>query len=89
MPITKSARKALRQSRKKAERNLFWKNKIKKIQKDIKRLVENKKIEEVKRVLPQFYKAIDKAVKNNIIKKNTAARKKSRLAKLLKSTSRK
>jgi len=83
MPITKSAKKALRQARKRERRNLLWKNKIKKIKKDIKRLIENKKIAEAKKILPQFYKAVDKAAKNNIIKKNTAARKKSRLAKLI------
>jgi len=83
MPITKSAKKALRQARKRERRNLLWKNKIKKIKKDIKRLIENKKIAEAKKILPQFYKAVDKAAKNNIIKKNTAARKKSRLTKLI------
>ena len=83
MPITKSAKKALRQARKRERRNLLWKNKIKKIKKDIKRLIENKKIAEAKKILPQFYKAVDKAAKNNIIKKNTAAHKKSRLTKLI------
>ena len=33
--------------------------------------------------LPALYKAIDKAVKNGTIKKNTAARMKSRIAKRL------
>ncbi len=34
--------------------------------------------------LPEAYKAIDKALKRGVIKKNTAARKKSRLAAALK-----
>lgn len=39
--------------------------------------------EEALKLLPQAYKAIDKAAKTNVIKKNTAARKKSRLTKLI------
>jgi len=83
MPVKKSAKKALRQSKKRKQRNLSWKNKIKKLQKDIKRLIEEEKKDEAKKLLPNFYKIVDKAAKNNVIKKNTAARKKSRLAKLL------
>ena len=83
MPISKSAKKALRQSKKRRERNLrrfeTMRENIKKIHKLI---AENKK-EEAQKLLPQTYKAIDKAAKNNIIKKNTAARKKSKLTKLI------
>lgn len=35
---------------------------------------------EAEKVLPETYKAIDKAAKRGVIKDNTAARKKSRLA---------
>ncbi len=38
--------------------------------------------EEAKEMLPQSMRAIDKAAKRGIIKKNTAARKKSRLSKI-------
>ena len=37
-------------------------------------------------MLPEAYKAIDKAAKRGVIKENTAARKKSRLAAFLKRT---
>ncbi len=60
--------------RKKKMRNLIKKAKI---------LVAQKKIEEAKKLLPQIYKALDKTAKKNIIKKNTASRKKSRLTKML------
>lgn len=83
MPITKSAKKALRQNEKRKKENRLWKNKIKESEKEIKKLVEEKKIEEAKKALPGFYKTVDKAVKNNVIKKNTGARKKSKVAKLL------
>ncbi|MCD6094794.1 30S ribosomal protein S20 [bacterium] len=83
MPITKSAKKALRKDIKRHKRNLAWKKKIKSLQKEIKKLLEKKEIEKAKKLLPQFYKIVDKAAKNNVIKKNTAARKKSRLSRLI------
>lgn len=83
MPIKKSAKKALRQSKRRAERNLAKKKEMKDTIKKIVRFAAAKKIEEAKKLLPSAYKAIDKAVKTDVIKKNTAARKKSRLMKLL------
>ncbi len=83
MPITKSAKKALRQSLRRRKRNLIYKNKIKNLFKEIKSLISQKKIEEAKKIMPQIYKFLDKAVKVGIIKKNVAARKKSRIAKLI------
>jgi len=85
MPVTKSAKKALRQSEKRRLRNLRWKRKIKETQKKLKKLIEEKKLEEAKKLLPLFYKIVDKAAKNNVIKKNNAARKKAKMAKLLNS----
>ena len=49
--------------------------------KDISKLVLEKKLKESAASLPALYQAIDKATKNGTIKKNTAARMKSRLAK--------
>lgn len=86
MPITKSAKKALRQSKKRRQRNLRRFNSMREIVKKIKKLVNENKKEEALKLLPQAYKAIDKAAKNNVIKKNTAARKKSRLTKLIEKT---
>ena len=45
-----------------------------------------KKNEEAKKNLPAIYKALDKAAKTGAIKPNTAARRKSRIAKLLAKT---
>jgi len=50
--------------------------------KEIKKLVLQKKIEEAKKLIPKAQKAIDKAAKTGIIKKNNANRKKSLLSKL-------
>lgn len=80
MPITKSAQKALRQNKRRREQNIKKKNALKKILKQFQRLILAGKIKEAKEFLPQVYKMLDKAAKWGIIKKNTASRKKSRLA---------
>ena len=96
-PITKSAKKALRQSKKRRIRNIQKKKIIKKLLKEIKKLVSEiitrpphppteggpLKIEGAKKLLPQVYKLLDKAAKTGLIKKNTVARKKSRITKLI------
>lgn len=86
MPITQSAKKALRQNKKRRIRNLQRKKKIKELIKQARSLIGEKKIEEAKKLLPQIYKALDKTAKVGTIKKNTASRKKSRLAKLINKT---
>jgi len=83
MAITKSAKKALRQSLGRRAGNLVYKNKIKDLVKRARFLISQKKIDEVKALLPQVYKILDKAAKVGVIKKNTASRKKSRLAKAI------
>jgi small subunit ribosomal protein S20 len=83
MPIIKSAKKALRSSKKKRVFNLKRKNEMNKIVKEYKKLVISKSEKEAKDLLPKLQKAIDKASKRGVIKKNTASRKKSRLMKKL------
>ena len=80
MPITKSAKKAIRQSESRRIRNLKQKRNLKSLLKKIKALISQKKIEEAKKLLPQAYKFLDKAAKRGLIKKNTASRKKSRIS---------
>lgn len=82
-PITKSAKKALRQSKKRRARNIRRKQAFKDIVKNIRKLALENKKKEAEALLPKAYKALDKAVKTRIIKKNTASRKKSRLTKLV------
>ena len=83
MPITKSAKKALRQSLRRRVRNLQKMRKLKNLLKEVKNLVSQKKIEGAKKLLPQVYELLDKAAKTGLIKKNTASRKKSRMARLI------
>jgi len=86
MPITKSAKKALRQNKTRRQRNLRRLDVLRDTVKKIKKLmIENKKEEAIK-LLPLAYKALDKAAKTGVIKKNTSARKKSRLTKLINKT---
>ena len=82
-PITKSAKKALQQSKKRRARNIRRKNAFKDILKNIRKLALENKKKEAEELLPKAYKAIDKAVKTKVLKKNTASRKKSRLTKLV------
>lgn len=84
MPITSSAKKALRASQKKRVFNVRRKETMNKAVRDIKKLVAAKKGDEAKKLVPLAYKAIDKAAKMNTLTKNAAARKKSRLSALVK-----
>ena len=84
MPITKSAKKALRGSIVKKAMNDRNKKAIKESVKSIEKLLKEKKTAEAKKLLPSAYSAIDKACKRGVIKKNTASRKKSQLSRLTK-----
>lgn len=86
MPTTKSAIKAARQNIRHRKINLVALAKIQKATKELKKLVAAGKMDEAKKALNQVFSALDKAAKKNIIHKNKAARKKSRLSKLLKKT---
>ncbi|BCX15921.1 MAG: hypothetical protein KatS3mg098_150 [Candidatus Parcubacteria bacterium] len=87
MPVTKSAKKALRKNLRRRQLNLKRKAKIKESLKTLKKLIQAKKIEEAKEALNKVYKVADKVAKTGYIKKNKAARLKSRAAKLLQKAS--
>ncbi|MBI2045969.1 MAG: 30S ribosomal protein S20 [Parcubacteria group bacterium] len=80
MPITASAKKALRSSARKKVFNDRRKRTAKEAVKNLEQFFVSKNKKEAEALLPQAYQAIDKAAKRGVIKKNTAARKKSRLA---------
>lgn len=65
------------------ERNRLKREAYKKVAKRIKKLVAEKKLADAASLLPALYKAIDKAAKTGVIKKNKAGRLKSRLTKLI------
>ena len=84
MPIKKAALKALKQSAKKAVKNFKVKKKIKELIKDSRSLLGLKEKAAGDKVR-EAIKSIDKAVQKKILKKNSGARKKSRLMKKLNS----
>lgn len=84
MPITTSAKKALRGSQRKREFNIAKKELLNKAIKKVKKLVAEKKTKEALAMMPEVQKIIDKSVKTGLLKKNTAARKKSRISAMIK-----
>lgn len=84
MPITRGAKKAIRVSARKRLFNLKRKDDMKDAIKKFKKLVSEKKKDEASKLVSTVYKAIDKAAKRGVIKKNTASRKKSGVSRLLK-----
>jgi len=81
MPITKSAKKEARKNIRRRATNREGREALKKTVKQYRKLVAQKKFEEAGAFLSQVQKALDKSAKANLIKKNTASRLKSRLAK--------
>lgn len=75
-----SAKKAHRSSLKRRVFNVRRTKTMKDTLKEVSKLI-GKKDKGVEKMLPALYKAIDKAAKNGTIKKNTAARIKSRIVK--------
>ena len=76
-----SAVKRYRQSQKRQAINTTNRHKLKTQLKKLKTAVAAKKADDAKGLLPQTFKLIDKSVQKGVIKKNTAARYKSRLTK--------
>jgi small subunit ribosomal protein S20 len=83
MPNTKSAAKAMRQSLRRRATNLKTKTKFKAATKQVRKLIDGSQAKEAMAALKDAMSALDKAVKKGVIHKNTASRKKSRLAKAI------
>ena len=83
MPITKSAKKAIRVSSRKKMQNDQWKRKMKEIIKKIDKIAKTEK-KEAEKLLSSAFQIIDKVAKKGVIKKNNAANKKSRLSRIIK-----
>ena len=79
MAITEGAKKAIRQSKRKHAMNDARRKALREGLKAVRGAAKG----DVK-VLAAAYKAIDKAAKRGLIKKNTAARRKAKVAKALK-----
>lgn len=77
MPIIKSAKKALRSSKRKKTANDRYREKLR-------RLIKQFRKNPVKKDLPPVFSILDRSAKKHIIHKNKAARLKSRLTQLIK-----
>jgi len=80
MPITRSAKKALRASARKQDYNRARKDKVANALKAVKKLIAANKKKEALTALSGLQSALDKAVKGKTLNKNTASRKTSRLS---------
>jgi len=86
MPITASAKKALRQSLRRKVRNLRRKNAYKTALKELSKFASTGNKKEAEKLLPKVYKSLDKAAKTNVIAKNKASRLKSKAQRLIQKT---
>ncbi len=83
MPVTKSAKKRLRQNEKRRLRNKALKSKVKTLKKKVLALAEAGNREAVEEMLKECFSAMDKAAKKRVFHKNKVARDKSRLHKAI------
>jgi small subunit ribosomal protein S20 len=83
MPITSSAKKALRQNKRRRAMNLTRQAAYKTAVKEFRSLASAQKFEEAGAALKKAFKNLDKAAKGKTIKKNKASRLKSRLSQLM------
>ena len=82
MPIKEQSKKALRQMRHHAERNLKVREDLKTLQKKVRQAIDKKEAnDKIEALIKQAQKGLDKAAQKNVLKKNTAARNLSRLVK--------
>jgi len=81
MPNTKSAAKELKKTKKRTQKNFRVKNNVKTLLKKIDKALAASDKKGVDELFKKVQSMLDKAAKTKIIKKNAAARKKSRLLK--------
>jgi small subunit ribosomal protein S20 len=79
MPNKKSAIKDLRQVKKKTLRNKTVKESLSYLRRMLRKAIDAKDHSKAEGLAKQVIKTVDKAVQNNVIKKNTGSRIKSRL----------
>ena len=79
-----SALKRVRIERKRTLINRARRSRVRHQVRTMRRLLDHKKVDEAKSMVPKTFSLIDRAAKWGIVKKNTAARYKSRIAAKLK-----
>lgn len=81
MAHNQAALKDIRQTKKRTKRNKNVKEHLAYLKKQTQKAVEKKDTARAEDFYKKLVKSVDKAAKRNIVKKNTANRRKSRLAK--------
>jgi small subunit ribosomal protein S20 len=81
MPVTKTTKRRPAQIERRRVVNSKRIIEMRKLIKEANALLTANKVEDAEKLLPKIYKALDKATKRGVIKKNTASRKKSRMTK--------
>ncbi len=89
MPNKQAAIKALRQSKSRADHNAKIKSDIAALMRHVRKSVSASETDKAIEWLKQAVKKLDKAAQKGIIKKNTVARRKSRLSKVVSSLKKK
>jgi len=79
MANTYSALKRVRQAERRTEVNQKNKSRLRRAIRALRRAISAKETQAVAQLLPKTFSVIDRSVKAGVIKKNTAARYKSRL----------
>ena len=85
MPVKRSAYKEIRKAKLKHYKNISTRTELKTLAKEFEKLLTAKKVDEAKKAINRLISKIDKAASKGIVKRNTAARKISRLMKKLSS----
>ena len=83
MANTRSAQKRARQNEKRRLRNRVYRSRARTFIKKTRRLIEEGRLEEAEAMALQAIRTLDKAASKGIIHKNNAARRKSRLMRML------
>ena len=83
MANTKSAMKRVRSSRRRAAHNQVTRSTARTYVKKARQLIEQGSLDEAETVVVQAVSALDKAAEKGVIHRNNAARRKSRLVKML------
>ncbi|MBP7865405.1 MAG: 30S ribosomal protein S20 [Acidobacteria bacterium] len=84
----KAALKSIRQTKVHTERNRHTKSTMRTAVKKVRALIDDNKLEEAQKMLPQAFSVIDKSVTKGVLHRNAADRTKSRLTVAAKKTER-
>jgi len=79
----KSAKKSVRQDAKARMRNRMWKSRIKTAKNKLEKAFEEKKADDIDTLYKEYISVIDSAASKGVIHRNTASRKKARMAQKL------